>query len=528
MAMIRYSTAAVVEAVIAPDKWANDVYEQACSGDKCRMKTAKTVLAKYDPRKYLLSHSTIIAAVDTELADPSNPKSDFYIHPSYSKFVNNNGDAWSKNLLKACYRTFIGANNYLEHVQIPELAKGKVIDAVLREIPVGKDRNGQELTTYYVDILVATDRKHKDLVRRIEAGELEKMSMGCTISYSICSRCGNKAPDETQACQHIRYEKNNMFFDDNGVQRRTAELCGHSSDPASVQFVDASWVANPAFVGAVKRNNIYPSSDIMGKLEEAFKKKGYQVKEGDFLKAAAMILLAQAKGEEPPAEEPAEPDAPGGDTPAEGDLPVPPAEGDAPAPGGAPDMPEEESGSDIKKFKNTMKQKLLKQLGDEISEEFSKEEEGTPKELETLDESIIKPASDASKVWSLKDGERRAYHKIGSHLTGMLRAGTITRRDFDRLRYGTYIILASKDLSLLADYGYRKRDFLALLAYLDSKTTNPLPVGIKKAIARMGGSNGKKPSEILVDVVSSIGRKLTRDEGARSLMWIKLMDQYES
>lgn len=962
MAMIRYSTATVVEPVIASDKWANDIYEQACSGDRCRIKTAKTVLAKFDPRRYVLSHSTIIAAVQTDLADSGNPNSDYYIHPMYSKFVNNNGDAWSKPLIKACYRTFIGCNNYCfpagtrvlmadgtyrpiefikegdkvinrkgeigsvtqtfvrssdrltelsgrgilsrklmvtpehpfwlhsarktcpktgrpnffdkdkdfhklsswigfsvgvhkaenetypvgvtpdwveaqevdperdffshpissteienseinanraeligwflaegsyqtlnkftlgeesgvvfnlgndeldvaerlagiltaefgkhfridceprvyetesgsyclsvsnkvvadffkkwcgkyawakrlpeeamllpknlqaiilkncingdgsgavasrgyslemkskdliqqllfmswrlrllptyretgvlgrysvlnmvdgfevyvdpntgkksrpgyllrfstrdskslnrylnvldekiasresnrvtnilgnesgqwllskinskrsvdvscevynievdndnsyiaegvavhncEHVQIPELSKGKVIDAVLREIPIGKSASGEELTTYYVDILVATDRKHKDLVRKIEAGELDKMSMGCTISFSLCTRCGNKAVDETQACQHVKYEKNNMFFDENGVQRKTAELCGHHSEPNSVKFCDASWVANPAFIGAVKRNNIYPSADVMSKLEVAFKKKGYQFKEGDFLKAAMLLLAADEpvapskKKKEEDADTPVEPDTDVPDeTPQEGDMPsdVPEGEGDAPPPPdpGAQPEPPEESGSDIKKFKTMIKQKLLKQLGDEIADEFSKEEEdSTPNELETLDESIIKPASvQNQKVWSLKEDERRAYHKIGSHLAKLLNTGRITKNEFSRLRYGTYMILASKDLPMLADYGYKKRDFLALLSYLDGRTGNPLPICIKRAIADMGGSKGKKPSEILMNVVSSIGRKVTRSEGKRALMWIKLMDEYDS
>jgi hypothetical protein len=31
-------------------------------------------------------------------------------------------------------------------------------------------------------------------------------------------------------------------------------LCGHKSDPGSVKFIEASWVANPAFTGAVLRN----------------------------------------------------------------------------------------------------------------------------------------------------------------------------------------------------------------------------------------------------------------------------------
>ena len=165
MALLRYGSASVTHSSITVDSWVDKVYSKVCSDGRCRMKTARSVLAKYDPNKYLLSHATIIAAVDVELADPKDPKSDYYIRPEYSKFVNNNGDAWTKKMLEASYKTFIGADNFCEHVQISELSKGKVIDAVLREIPIGKDKKGGDLTTYYVDILVATDRKHDEIGR---------------------------------------------------------------------------------------------------------------------------------------------------------------------------------------------------------------------------------------------------------------------------------------------------------------------------------------------------------------------------
>lgn len=230
MAMYRYGSATVVEPSVAPQAWQQSVccgHKGACAcGTKtCRVKLAKTVLAKYSPEKWLLSHCSIMAAVDTELADPKDPKSDWMIHPAYSQFVNNNGDAWSKQMLAACYKTFIGANNYCEHIQIQELSKGKVIDAALREVTIGKDASGKDLTTYYVDILIATERKHKDLVANIESGKVSHLSMGCKIAHSTCSKCGKKAVDETQACAHVRYEKNSTFIDTFGVTRKVAELC---------------------------------------------------------------------------------------------------------------------------------------------------------------------------------------------------------------------------------------------------------------------------------------------------------------
>jgi hypothetical protein len=311
-----------------------------------------------------------------------------------------------------------------------------------------------------------------------------------------------------------------MFFDANGVNRKVAELCGHASEPESVTFVDASWVANPAFVGAVKRNNIYPSATIMSKIEAAFKKIGYEPKEGDFLKAAAcMTILAKDDPTEPPADEPVaeEPVAP------EADPEVAP-EG-SPAPEPLPeDFGDEKSG--IRDLKDGLKEKILKQISDEIVDDMSKEEEESPRELETLDESIIKPASDTLKVWSLKEKERKAYHKIGSHLASLLKREAITNDDFEKLRYGTYLILASGNPLILSKYGFYKNDFAAMLSYLDSRTQMPLSIDIKKTLVKMGGLSGKKPSEALLSIVASIGRKITRGEGKKALTWLNLMDSY--
>jgi hypothetical protein len=173
--------------------------------------------------------------------------------------VNNNGDSWSRDVLLKSFRTFIGAHNFLEHVQIEEQSKGRIIDAVARDI-------GSSL---YVDILVATDRKHAQLVKDIESGKLGTLSMGCTCEFTLCSQCGNVAVDETDLCDHIKYAKLNTFFDEGGQKRIVAELCGHVShgDTGGVRFIEASWVAVPAFAGAVIRNILDPSaiSEDLGK-----------------------------------------------------------------------------------------------------------------------------------------------------------------------------------------------------------------------------------------------------------------------
>lgn len=526
MAMLRYGHAAVVEASVSPDAWTKSVCcgHKSCScgtGGNCRTKVAKVVLAKYSPDKFLLSHCTIVASLMTEDSPTSkSDHKDFLIHPAFSSLVNNNGDAWTNKMLAGSYKTFVGANNYLEHVQIPELSKGKVIDAVLREVPVGKDKDGKDLVSYYVDILVATERRHQDLCRKIEAGITSSLSMGCKIAFSICSKCGNKAVDEAQACQHVRYEKGNTFVDESGVQRKVAELCGHYTEPDSVTFIDASWVANPAFTGAVARNIVVPSAEIKAKLQAAGGVKAYEMKDGDFLKVAAEDPAPGPTSEEPPAEEtPPEEGTtpPAEDTPtdAQDDAPVEEQQAEEPVPGLPPESP-------MKTFKDTLKKKLLNQLSDEILSEIDGEDDDyntSARPLETLDESLIQPtaSTELKQTWRTK----KAWDEFL-----VVKAGHMPRKAFNRLRFGSLMLLTSNDLTCLKDYGYSRRDFLAVMSFIDRCFKTPIGEDVKKSLLKIGSTKGRTPYEVLKDLVWWTGRRLGATEAKKALIWARLMDNY--
>lgn len=259
MAFSKFATAVVQSVNTKRSDW-QGVLKKA--GKSFKDRTSAVAIENYSPDQYLLTHSTIMCSVDTE--EPPNVKTgkvvnahgedinveypDYWITPDTQKGINCNGDAWSREVLLKTYHTFIGAENYCEHIQIPELSKGKIIDAVARDL-------GDHL---YIDILVATDRVHKDLVARIESGELNTMSMGCTISFSQCTKCGNVAVDEPDLCRCVKYEKGNKFVGPDGKMRVVAELCGHAEAEESVKFIEASWVANPAFKGAVTRSILSP------------------------------------------------------------------------------------------------------------------------------------------------------------------------------------------------------------------------------------------------------------------------------
>ena len=265
---------------------------------------ASDILSKpFDPSGFLLSHATIVASVD--VVEPPGVKTgsvledgfrvnrkygDYRIKPTCDRYINNNLDAWARRVLLASYPTFIGAHNFVEHVQVEDLSKGRIIDAVARDIG----------DSVYVDILIATDRAHSDLIASIESGKMATLSMGCTVDGTICTKCGHWAADETEMCPHVKYNKGNVFFDNNGGRHRIAELCGHESisPHGGVQFIEASWVATPAFTGAVLRNVLEPSAASARRAQEILSQPPAQWDAQARQKAAFAPIIGQWGDEE--------------------------------------------------------------------------------------------------------------------------------------------------------------------------------------------------------------------------------------
>lgn len=206
----------------------------------------------YNQKDYLFSHVSIVASVNVA-------ENGYYIESPTDELVNSNGNSWPTPILLATFKSFIGKPNYLEHFQNPHASKGKILDAVIRPVKY-KGSNGEEANVFYTDLLVATDRRHSDLVRKIEASELDTLSMGCCVSYVTCSKCGKVFGENERVCDHLNNDLLNYFVDENGKKRIVSEICGRMiknedgklvADPNSIEFIEASWVARPAFKGAV-------------------------------------------------------------------------------------------------------------------------------------------------------------------------------------------------------------------------------------------------------------------------------------
>jgi|SaaInlV_130m_DNA_2_1039683.scaffolds.fasta_scaffold11988_3 hypothetical protein len=329
MAFLKRANAMVVHPRISSRGWGG-IRKVASSGSSRNLTDqAHEILGtNLNSDTHLVTHCTIVASVDVDdvvgvkLGNVKvgskivNRKwADYHIKPQCSQFVNNNGDSWSRDVLRMAYPTFIGAHNFREHVQIEDQSKGRIIDAAARDI-------GDSL---YIDILVATDRKHAALVQDIEAGKMATLSMGCTTDFSLCSQCGHFAVDETQLCDHIKYAKLNTFMDDAGQKRVIAELCGHQTydenpdAPGGVRFIEASWVAVPAFPGAVMRNILAPGEVSGDQVRKVLASPPPQWSDSAIAKAANLSVPSQTytrsafgfdEGDDEGGDESAAPDAP--------------------------------------------------------------------------------------------------------------------------------------------------------------------------------------------------------------------------
>ena len=400
MAFLKQAKAVVVHPRISGRVWGG-IRKSASSGPTADLTAqARGILGEgLHSDTYLVTHCTIVASVDVDAVPGvrlGNVKTgsstvnrrwdDYYIRPQCSQFVNNNGDAWSRSVLRMAYPTFVGGHNFQEHVQIEEQSKGRIIDAVARDI-------GDSL---YVDILVATHRKHAVLVQDIQAGKMATLSMGCTTDFTICTKCGHYAVDETQLCEHVRYAKLNTFMDEAGQKRVIAELCGHKAydenpdAPGGVSFIEASWVAVPAFAGAVMRNILSPGEVPAAKVRKVMASPPTEWSSQAALKAASLRTVQAfefGSGEE-------------GEEGEEGE-----GEGEATAEAPAPFQDAEDS------LYNALKSRVVDRLQREIAQENVEAEMGSASPMDPND-NIIKEGSAQKYATSLQVMTRVASSPI--------------------------------------------------------------------------------------------------------------------
>jgi len=207
----------------------------------------------YNPNKYLYIHTVVVPSTKLE-------KNGFHIKPGH-EFSNTWSDSIPEDVLEYFSPTFKISHIYLEHVHIPQLRKGRVVDYNLYKMNIGKSKD-----VLVADCLLALELKHKDLVKMCLDGSIGAVSQGCFSDHLTCSKCGNVVQELEQACDHVHFEGNSWFKDENGITRLVSNLLGSTTRDTSFSFFDVSLVMRPSFYIAVFR-------DILNHNKEQIKKK---------------------------------------------------------------------------------------------------------------------------------------------------------------------------------------------------------------------------------------------------------------
>jgi hypothetical protein len=215
------------------------------------------------PVKYAELLDDYRKAINVQRVAPLNPEFSFYrVMGVHGDWPNTNGDmfrwgakgndeepellrmikeqAVGKSVTdktgKYVYQTFIGKGNYKDH------NNSKVVDAVgiiLDAVP--------NHTVKGIELLLAVDKtKDPMLVRGIDSGYITDVSMGCRVSYSICSVCSNVAHNEMEYCAHIKSWKGQAYSGPETGWKNASVY----EDNRGVEFIEESWVSTGADVKA--------------------------------------------------------------------------------------------------------------------------------------------------------------------------------------------------------------------------------------------------------------------------------------
>ena len=117
---------------------------------------------------------------------------------------NKNGDYFPEDSLKEYHKTFEALGHvYRHHVnKDPQKSMGKVVfsnyNPKMRRVEL---------------ILELDNLKSKDILERLEAGQLPAVSMGCKVPFDVCSICGNRAKTRAQYCKHLLNDMSTTYSD---------------------------------------------------------------------------------------------------------------------------------------------------------------------------------------------------------------------------------------------------------------------------------------------------------------------------
>lgn len=180
-----------------------------------------------------------------------------------SSRVNANYDGWPPEELRRAYQTFVGRPVYVDHNNWDlKRSRGVIIDAKLYE---NKLASGHE--DVWVELLIEVDANaYPKLAKALipdpvtGAADIDAVSMGADVEYTVCSVCANVAHDVLQYCAHIPQMKGREIDTfDKQSNKKIRKLC--YEDCYGVSFFEISFVFDPADESALISDVMLASKD---------------------------------------------------------------------------------------------------------------------------------------------------------------------------------------------------------------------------------------------------------------------------
>lgn len=201
---------------------------------------------------------------------------------------NSNGDYFSVEELLKSYKSFEGVPFFTNHDnQNIENARGKIIFA--EWIP-------EEKACYTISFVDRDAYPH--ICRSIEEEYVSGVSMGCSVEYSVCNICGNKAEKTDDYCTHIKNRKGRKFT---GRARNvvTGEVKDFKNEPVfeynyGLKFIELSAVVDPA-CPTCRIQGIIPNSDYLQRVA-SMENSLFMVKTAALEKQASKEEIDQIEG----------------------------------------------------------------------------------------------------------------------------------------------------------------------------------------------------------------------------------------
>jgi hypothetical protein len=206
--------------------------------------------------------------------------------------VNSNGDHFSWSELQKSYRSFIGVPFFTNHNnQDVENARGKIVWA---------DLNPRDKAVYVVGYVDAEAYPH--ICRGIKEDYMSGVSMGCSVDFSVCSICKNKAASVEEYCPHIKNRKGRKFSGTaKNVQTGEVQTFKEAlvyEENFGIRFIELSGVADPA-CRSCRIQGVYDQQDVMERTAKCLDKAAYiensirMIKESELVKTASQAEVDQ-------------------------------------------------------------------------------------------------------------------------------------------------------------------------------------------------------------------------------------------